>query len=215
LSGQDDSDFNVRLRSNDPDLISAIKAGHGSGAAEFYSWLYHVLPNHLVRKYGFNREEAIDLASELVLQIYQNLWQYDAGKGTSLIAWVYAVANNKAIDTYRSRRALLRTTYREFYIYELRARELLHRKYPNFEDEILAGLGLIDEEASADHLLVREVFGRSLKEEDQTILLLTLAFGAEDAARFFGLTNNAARQRYRRALRRLRKAFDKAKGADS
>jgi RNA polymerase sigma factor (sigma-70 family) len=206
-------DFADRLRANDPDLIARLLEGEDEVVDDFYRWLYRALPSRLMRKHGFDYQEAKDLASDVVLQILQHLRQYDPERGSSFVAWIYNIVKNKAVDAYRRQNALLKARYYELCIYDMSIREVIHRRYPHFEDELLRRLGLVEEEeVSPDARLLDDVFACSLSEDEQIIILWKLTFGIDQVAREFGITKDEARQRFRKAMRRLNKAFGKARG---
>jgi DNA-directed RNA polymerase specialized sigma24 family protein len=206
------AEFEERLGANDPALISRIISGEDRAVVAFYRWLYRRVFSHLKRKYGLSHDEAKEMTSDLVSHIYRHLWQYDPEK-TALVAWIISIVNNKAVSEHRRRTSKTSERARRLFIYEMELREYLHRKYPNFEDEILRGLGLVEEEANPDVLLLEHVLFNSLGEGDRGILLQVVSLGFEKAASNFGIKNDTARKRFKRALDRLRKAYLEAKGS--
>jgi DNA-directed RNA polymerase specialized sigma24 family protein len=223
-------DFAKKLYANDPALIARIKAGEGPETADFYAWLYRILPNLLMRKFGFNNyDTARDFTADLVAHIWQQLRLYDPQKGR-LIAWIYVVIRHRVISAQNAAKAA--EAQHQIYAYEIEIRELIARRYPNYETAILSSVRLEDaEELSPDARLIREIIdltlegsgaglrpaGRkkdksTLKEEDLSILLLIEAFNdIKEAARIEGITVEAAKKRRQRATGRLRKKFEETK----
>jgi RNA polymerase sigma factor (sigma-70 family) len=213
LAEPNGSNFSDKLFANDLDLITRIKEDEREASDSFYRWLYGMSISRFMKKYRFDYEEAKELASEVVLKTLQSMWQYDPEGGASFVAWIFSIIKHKAIDVYRQRKESLKNKYHELFIYELYIRNLLRMRYPEYEDEILREIGLIEEEDSEDKRLLDEVFGKSLSEDDQFIILCKLSFGTNEAARKLGITVDAAKKRYRVALRRLQRAFFKARGS--
>lgn len=56
----------------------------------------------LALQFAGSREEARDLAQEIFIRVYRNMAHYDSGR--PFRAWLYSIARNLCIDSYRRRR---------------------------------------------------------------------------------------------------------------
>jgi RNA polymerase sigma factor (sigma-70 family) len=202
-------DFAKKLYANDPDLIAGIKEGKGEAAERFYRWLQDAIFSRLVFRHNFGYDEAVELTGDIVLQILKGLRHYDPSG--PIIAWVNRIVSNSAINEYRRQTDPRRRKDQELYVYEIELIQLLRSRYPEYEDEILRQAGLSEEQPSEEELILGYVFGNSLTKDEQNIILLTSDLGHARAAKRLGVTYEEARQLYRKALRRLRRAFLKAR----
>ncbi len=202
-------DFAKKLYANDPDLIAGIMAGEGEAAEQFYEWLRDAVLSRLVYRHSIKYDEAIELTGDIVLQIFEGLRHF-IPRGP-LIAWVNRITSNSAIDEYRRQTNLRRKKDQELYVYEIKSIQSRRSRYPEYEDEVLRQAGLSEEEPAEEKRILEYVIGNSLTEDEQNILLLTHDIGHAEAAERLGVTYEEARQLYRKAKRRLRSAFLKAR----
>jgi RNA polymerase sigma-70 factor (ECF subfamily) len=85
----------------DAELVAAVLAGKRERYGELVERYQARLVNYLLRLVR-SQEEALDLAQEVFLKVYQALARYDARYKFS--TWLFRVAQNAAIDQLRRRR---------------------------------------------------------------------------------------------------------------
>jgi RNA polymerase sigma-70 factor (ECF subfamily) len=94
----------ARPEASDADLVAAVLAGNRERFSELVERYQGRLVNHLFRLVR-GQDEALDLAQEVFIKIYQALGQYDPSYKFS--TWLFRVAQNAAIDQLRRRRLQL------------------------------------------------------------------------------------------------------------
>jgi RNA polymerase sigma-70 factor (ECF subfamily) len=207
------SEFITKLKANDPDLLARIKSKDEEALHALLKWLYVALTKyfyHNFRSTKFGYEDIEELASDVVLLIYDKLSLYDSRRSSSFEAWVYAIAKNRAIDRFRKNKAMHKAEHEPEDYYELNVRNLIEKRYPEFEAAILTGLETEDSEDVVPPKVSRLRRALvTLSEADQSVLLLKQVLEHEDIARIENITVDTLRKRYSRAIERLRTAYDK------
>jgi RNA polymerase sigma-70 factor (ECF subfamily) len=89
-------------RSDDQDRLdmTRLAAGDDAGLDDLMDRHTERLFQYLVRSLQ-NEEEAVDLAQETFMRVYQNRAKFDSGKKFS--TWLYAIASNLVRDRFRWR----------------------------------------------------------------------------------------------------------------
>lgn len=94
----------ARPEASDADLVAAVLAGNRERFSELVERYQGRLVNYLFRLVR-GQDEALDLAQEVFIKVYQALGRYDPHYKFS--TWLFRVAQNAAIDKLRRRRLQL------------------------------------------------------------------------------------------------------------
>jgi RNA polymerase sigma-70 factor (ECF subfamily) len=177
--------------------LRRAREGDGVSFGKLYHDLYQPVRHYLNCRLE-SPEDAEDLTSQVFHRFLERLRDYEPARG-SVASWVLAIARNALIDHYRASRETVPVE------------ELA---------EVLAGTafdpldGMIrDEEARVVQALLREL-------PAETREMFSLRFGQgmryRDIAACMGLSEDAVKQRFSRALRDLRARWERhsAKGGE-
>jgi RNA polymerase sigma-70 factor (ECF subfamily) len=169
-------------------LVEAAQAGDGEAFSELYEAYFDRVYRFIYFRVA-DLEVAEDLASQVFLKAWENLHRYQP-RGPFL-AWLYAIARNTVIDTYRTRKPAVSL------------------------DEAAP---IPAQDASPDDRLQLEFEVKALREAMQCLTpeqqeVITLKFIADynttEIAREMGKTEGAVRALQMRALQALAKAMKK------
>jgi len=142
-----------------------------------------------VRTYTENDEDAADLAQMVFLRVLEALPTYQ-DRGLPFRAWVFRIARNAAIDTYRSRRRTL--------------------PWDHFPATLQPFLTDVEERAIQREAINRlRVLIGQLSHEKQELLALRFAGGltVREIASVVGRTEAAVKKQLTRTMRTLREEF--------
>ncbi len=114
-------------------LISHAKAGNTESFAEIVGFYQDQVFRFVSNMIGSNAAE--DVAQEIFIATFRNLWRYDSGKA-SFRTWLFRIARNQALNFVKKHR-----------------NDQLQRS-----DELQTTDELPDRSTPADHLLQKEIF---------------------------------------------------------
>lgn len=137
-----------------------------------YNYIYGRIPNH---------EAAEDIAAEVFVAVWKNLWSYDASKG-NMSTWLYTIAANKTTNYIKQARIRR----------EVSVAELPEDTAQNFSDEA--------------NSLSSRILSR-LTDEECEFLMMRYALGLsnEEIAKILGGTSSSISARYSRLLKKCRR----------
>jgi len=182
-STQHQEDQNVKL------AMHGNRNAFASLFDQYYAALYRYFYFHLG-----NRQEAEDLAGVVFLKAWQNLNKFNPAKGT-FKAWIYRVAHNVLIDSYRKQRDEV--------------------PIDEFQDVIHSGKKL------EDTLIIKqqtELLYKALKTLDERsraviIYRFISGFDHHETARLVGISEGNVRVIQLRALQKVKKFFAEVENA--
>ena len=90
---------------NEENLINKAKLGDSASFGKLYDAYLPGIYRFIFLKIG-QKEEAEDLAHQVFLSAWQNIPSYEV-KNTPFGSWLYRIARNKVIDTYRLSRSFV------------------------------------------------------------------------------------------------------------
>ncbi len=160
---------------------------------EAYAQLYYLHVDGVfryVRTYTESDEDAADLTQQVFLRMLEALPRY-RDRGTPFRAWLFRIARNAAIDTYRVHRRNL--------------------PWDHFPDTLHAFSAGLDEQLIRQEAVNRlRVMVSQLTPEKQELLALRFAAGltAREIAPLVGRSEAAVKQQFARTLQSLRKAYE-------
>jgi len=159
---------------------------------EAYAQLYYLHVDGVfryVRTYTESDEDAADLTQQVFLRMLEALPKY-RDRGLPFRAWLFRIARNAAIDTYRVHRRSL--------------------PWDHFPDTLHAFSADPDERLIRQEAVNRlRVMVSQLTPEKQELLALRFAAGltAREIAPLVGRSEAAVKQQFARTLQSLRKAY--------
>lgn len=178
--------------------LRAVCARDRSALARFFDRYYGRVHGHLVRMVS-DPALAEDLTQDAFLRIHRDIHQLDPERDPT--PWVFTVATNTVRDYWRSR--------------EHKGRQRRSGLDPEQDISLPDGdpdaLTRIEGEEAAD--AIREAL-EDLDEGDRQVILLRSYEGLDSATvgQILEITPEAVRQRHRRAVARLGKAFGRRTG---
>ena len=159
-----------------------------------FSYLYQNYANVLygvIRKVIFDEQTAQDVLQDVFVKIWNNIAQYDSGKGR-IYTWMINIARNASIDKLRSRG------------------EVMKAKIQTGEDVVSnIGKGMKTEQAT-DTIGLRQMVG-DLKPEYRAIVELAYFNGytMDEIAKTLDIPLGTVKTRMRHAIQLLREHFKK------
>ena len=166
--------------------------GRAASDPEAYAQLYYLHVDGVfryVRTYTESDEDAADLTQQVFLRILEALPKY-RDRGVPFRAWLFRIARNAAIDTYRVHRRNL--------------------PWDHFPETVHPFSADLDERMIRQEAINRlRVMVGQLPLEKQELLALRFAAGltAREIAPLVGRSEAAVKQQFARTLQNLRKAY--------
>ena len=166
--------------------------GRAASDPEAYAQLYYLHVDGVfryVRTYTESDEDAADLTQQVFLRILEALPKY-RDRGVPFRAWLFRIARNAAIDTYRVHRRNL--------------------PWDHFPETVHPFSADLDERMIRQEAINRlRVMVGQLPLEKQELLALRFAAGltAREIAPLVGRSEAAVKQQFTRTLQNLRKAY--------
>ena len=90
-------------KESDETLVEKASSGNAAAWEKLIGRYERKIYNHCLRLTG-NREDALDLMQDVFLAVYRNLDKFR--KEASFSSWIYRIASNRAIDTFRRKRGV-------------------------------------------------------------------------------------------------------------
>lgn len=87
------------------ELLKKIKQGSRDSFNQFYE-MHQSFIFHIAFKFVGNKQEAEDICHDVFLEVFQNIKQYDAERG-SVRAWLAVKTKSRSLDRLRKKRPLL------------------------------------------------------------------------------------------------------------
>jgi RNA polymerase sigma-70 factor (ECF subfamily) len=167
-------------------IIAKAKKGDADSLARLSEYIYARLYSYVYYRVN-HKEDAEDITSEVVLKIIKAL----ENQRGNFHAWIYRIAANAVIDFYRRR-----AVRSEVSLSDMRGE--IADTTPHFSKQIL----------TQKHL--REALNHITDEQRQVILLRFIEeYDNEETAKIMGKSVGAVKVLQYRALRSLRKYFEK------
>ncbi len=80
-----------------------------AGDTDAFSYLYDEYFSHIYRYvyYRVNKEEVDDVVAQVFMKAWDNLGKFKIQKGATFGSWVFRIAHNLVVDSYRTHRGIV------------------------------------------------------------------------------------------------------------
>ena len=203
---------------NGHEFIAKLKAGDNEAFGTLFTRLLPKLSYFISKWFNIDPREAEELASDALAKVHRSVPGFDPRKGAKLTTWIYTIAKNTARDYLRKQSLIIHELPIDRDISIRLGKEAAEEMLRGANREMLGAVGdnQVDEPAfdSSDKKRMMAALA-SLKEEDRNILHMRQVMEYEEIAAIEGISVNALRTRYSRAVERLVAAYEGEKADGS
>jgi RNA polymerase sigma-70 factor, ECF subfamily len=175
---------------NAPEFVRRVVAGDEAAFRELFQALHRHVGEFLHRR-GASEQDADELAADALFKAHRAIRTFRSDGGAKLTTWIFEIAKNVAIDHFRAQA----------------------KRDAEF-GEIAADHQRVNADASEMDFVVRSTDKRlliaalkTLSESDGNVLRMRQVMEYAEIAGAEGITEQAARVRYKRAFDRLKQAI--------
>jgi RNA polymerase sigma-70 factor (ECF subfamily) len=180
---------------NDENFVQRLITGDPSAFQVLFNQIVPKLCAFIERDFDVTHHDAEELAVDTMVKVHKAVADFMPNKDAKLTTWIFKIAKHTAIDYLRQQQQATRVQATSF------NEETFGSKHPSVRDRE-------DENATAlTQIRMRRAFD-SLSEQDQNILRMRQCMSYEEITMVESLSEDTLRQRHKRALGRLRAAYE-------
>jgi len=149
---------------------------------DLFKWLNEPLYKYVYIRCGYNRELAEDITQDIFVKAWEKRTTFNPSK-SSLKNWVYVIARNHLIDTYRKKKISVKSFDEDICVKDLNI---------SVEDE-----GVVSD-------ILRNLDRLKEKEKEVIVLRYVQDLEIEDIAKILGKSKNTTKVMIHRAIKKLK-----------
>ncbi len=154
---------------------------------DLFKWLNEPLYKYVYIRCGYNRELAEDITQDIFVKAWEKRTTFNPSKST-LKNWIYVIARNYLIDTYRKKKISVKSFDEDIYVKDL-------------------NISVEDEGAVSD--ILRNLDRLKEKEKEVIVLRYVQDLEIEDIAKILGKSKNTTKVMIHRAIKKLKYIMNK------
>ncbi len=149
---------------------------------DLFKWLNEPLYKYVYIRCGYNRELAEDITQDIFVKAWEKRTTFNPSKST-LKNWIYVIARNYLIDTYRKKKISIKSFDEDIYVKDLNI---------SVEDE-----GVVSD-------ILKNLDRLKEKEKEVIVLRYVQDLEIEDIAKILGKSKNTTKVMIHRAIKKLK-----------
>ncbi len=149
---------------------------------DLFKWLNEPLYKYVYIRCGYNRELAEDITQDIFVKAWEKRTTFNPSKST-LKNWIYVIARNHIIDTYRKKKISVKSFDEDIYVKDL-------------------NISVEDEGAVSD--ILKNLDRLKEKEKEVIVLRYVQDLEIEDIAKILGKSKNTTKVMIHRAIKKLK-----------
>jgi len=154
---------------------------------DLFKWLNEPLYKYVYIRCGYNRELAEDITQDIFVKAWEKRNTFNPSKST-LKNWIYVIARNHLIDTYRKKKISVKSFDEDIYVKDL-------------------NISVEDEAVVSD--ILRNLDRLKEKEKEVIVLRYVQDLEIEDIAKILGKSKNTTKVMIHRAIKKLKYIMNK------
>ena len=154
---------------------------------DLFKWLNEPLYKYVYIRCGYNRELAEDITQDIFVKAWEKRSTFNPSKST-LKNWIYVIARNHLIDTYRKKKISVKSFDEDIYVKDL-------------------NISVEDEAVVSD--ILRNLDRLKEKEKEVIVLRYVQDLEIEDIAKILGKSKNTTKVMIHRAIKKLKYIMNK------
>jgi len=154
---------------------------------DLFKWLNEPLYKYVYIRCGYNRELAEDITQDIFVKAWEKRTTFNPSKST-LKNWIYVIARNYLIDTYRKKKISVKSFDEDIYVKDL-------------------NISVEDEGAVSD--ILRNLDRLKEKEKEVIVLRYVQDLEIEEIAKILGKSKNTTKVMIHRAIKKLKYIMNK------
>ena len=154
---------------------------------DLFKWLNEPLYKYVYIRCGYNRELAEDITQDIFVKAWEKRNTFNPSKST-LKNWIYVIARNHLIDTYRKKKISVKSFDEDIYVKDL-------------------NISVEDEAVVSD--ILKNLDRLKEKEKEVIVLRYVQDLEIEDIAKILGKSKNTTKVMIHRAIKKLKYIMNK------
>jgi len=154
---------------------------------DLFKWLNEPLYKYVYIRCGYNRELAEDITQDIFVKAWEKRSTFNPSKST-LKNWIYVIARNHLIDTYRKKKISVKSFDEDIYVKDL-------------------NISVEDEAVVSD--ILKNLDRLKEKEKEVIVLRYVQDLEIEDIAKILGKSKNTTKVMIHRAIKKLKYIMNK------
>ena len=154
---------------------------------DLFKWLNEPLYKYVYIRCGYNRELAEDITQDIFVKAWEKRSTFNPSKST-LKNWIYVIARNHLIDTYRKKKISVKSFDEDIYVKDL-------------------DISVEDEAVVSD--ILKNLDRLKEKEKEVIVLRYVQDLEIEDIAKILGKSKNTTKVMIHRAIKKLKYIMNK------
>ncbi|MDY0097114.1 MAG: RNA polymerase sigma factor [Candidatus Dojkabacteria bacterium] len=167
--------------------MSINKLNSRQDLENLFKWLNEPLYKYVYIRCGYNRELAEDITQDIFVKAWEKRTTFNPSKST-LKNWIYVIARNYLIDTYRKKKISVKSFDEDIYVKDL-------------------NISVEDESAVSD--ILRNLDRLKEKEKEVIVLRYVQDLEIEGIAKILGKSKNTTKVMIHRAIKKLKYIMNK------
>ncbi len=154
---------------------------------DLFKWLNEPLYKYVYIRCGYSRELAEDITQDIFVKAWEKRNTFNPSKST-LKNWIYVIARNHLIDTYRKKKISVKSFDEDIYVKDL-------------------NISVEDEAVVSD--ILKNLDRLKEKEKEVIVLRYVQDLEIEDIAKILGKSKNTTKVMIHRAIKKLKYIMNK------